>query len=109
MAALVQAATNLDVPLVRALLELGAPVEQADGSNRSPLASAAEAMNGGGDAFQRSTTIVKLLLDHGASPNRRLQDGRTPVDAAEDGGNDEMLRALRTKGGRASPKKASEA
>jgi len=45
-------------------------------------------------SFQGHDKIVRLLLKHGASPNRGAKDGATPLIAASSGGHKKIVKAL---------------
>jgi hypothetical protein len=40
--------------------------------------------------------VARLLIDHGADPTARANDGRTPLDLATEEGNVEVVRILGT-------------
>ncbi len=67
-------------PAARLLLNTGAPVNarSTNPMNNMPLHAAAASRNSG---------IVKLLLDHGASPNAQQHGGWTPLHAAAQNGD----------------------
>ena len=60
--------------MVEALLEVGANIDQQDKNQWSPLMWA---------MTNRHKGIVKLLLDHGASPQIKNSSGRTAFDFVE--------------------------
>jgi ankyrin repeat protein len=49
-------------------------------------------------AARNDTSLVKLLLDHGADPTATQQSGFTALDAAVQNGNTEMADLLRSRG-----------
>lgn len=49
---------------------------------------------------RRSFALVKLLLEHGADPNARQQMGYTPLDAARQNGDREIIELLTAHGAR---------
>jgi ankyrin repeat protein len=98
--ALVVAARDADLDIVRELLAAGAPVEQATSDGETALASLLAHDHAGGDGYTKTQAIAKMLLDRGASPNRRLADGRTPLQAAEDAGHDAIVTLLLKHGAR---------
>ena len=49
---------------------------------------------------RRSVELVKLLLESGADPNARQQMGYTPLDAARQNGDTEIIDLLRAHGAR---------
>ncbi|MGH9731018.1 MAG: ankyrin repeat domain-containing protein, partial [Candidatus Acidiferrales bacterium] len=59
------------------------------GAGHSPLHEAAA----GG-----KLEIARLLLDHGADPNARTDDGQTPLSMAESKGQTEPATLLRQRG-----------
>jgi ankyrin repeat protein len=96
-APLVSAIDNLDVPLVRAMLDVGAPADLHLKDGRSPLGLALDKVAGDtGDAAR----IVELLVAHGAGVNRRLPDGRTPLFAAAEAGDIRVINAMLDHGAR---------
>jgi ankyrin repeat protein len=52
---------------------------------------------------RRSASIVKLLLENGADPNARQQMGYTPMDAARQNGDREIMDLLSAHGARDRP------
>ncbi|MBX3230395.1 MAG: ankyrin repeat domain-containing protein [Labilithrix sp.] len=90
-APLVDAVERFDVPLVKALLESGAPADLHLKDGRSALGSA---IDGYASSSAEAERIVELLLARGANVNRRLPDGRPPLFAAAEAGNTRMLKAL---------------
>jgi ankyrin repeat protein len=83
-----------DRDYVRALLDVGAPV---DARYKAGTCALGEAIDGAahGAAYAR---IVELLLARGADVNRRLPDGRTPLFAAAESGDIRVLNALLERG-----------
>jgi ankyrin repeat protein len=69
------------------LVKAGAPINapSRNGLKAAPIQSAAA-----GGHFK----IVKMLLEHGADPNVREQEGYTPLHAAAQNGDEEMIRIL---------------
>ena len=78
----VAAARRGDRDLLRVLLEAHAPVDVHFKDGSSALEVAIE----GNDAAH--ARVVELLIEHGANPNRRFPDGRTPLFVAAEGGGD---------------------
>jgi ankyrin repeat protein len=100
---LVVAARALDVDSVTALLDAKEPVDQvASGGDTALQAVLAAHGNAYGRDVDEVDQIVKALLDHGANPNRKLSDGRTPRDVAEGGNLDASARVLAAHGGKKS-------
>ena len=96
-APLIDAIERLDVPLVRAMLDAGAPVDQRLKDGRSTLGVALEKVaTDAGDGAR----IVELLLARGAGVNRRLPDGRTALFAAAEVGDVRVIDALLDHGAR---------
>lgn len=87
---LVDAMERGDVPVARAMIESGAPVAQATEFGRTPL-GAALATNAGTDEGVR---LVRLLLAHGADPNRRLDTGERPLAKAAASGDLRLVTLL---------------
>jgi len=82
------AAAARNAAAVRLLLEHGAEVDAAQNGGYTALHSAAH--NG-----DRET--MGLLLDAGADPGCRADDGRTPVDMADADGHAELVEILRSR------------
>ncbi len=82
--------------VVRALIDVGAPVDEPDEEGMTPLLWAATADPG-------HTEIVDALLAAGADPNARAYDGRTPLSQAESQGYWGMADRLRAAGARCGP------
>jgi ankyrin repeat protein len=96
-APLIEAIDKLDLPLVRAMLEAGAPADQHLKDGRSALGLALDRVAGdSGDAAR----IVELLVARGAGVNRRLPDGRTPLFAAAETGDLRVINAMIDHGAR---------
>jgi ankyrin repeat protein len=73
--------------VVRLLLDRGAdPNQQAQNAMQVRAIHAAVA--------RRSAEIVRMLLDAGADPNARQQGGYTPMDAAVQNGDQEIIALL---------------
>jgi uncharacterized protein len=79
-----------DVPVARAMVEAGAPVNLASEFGRTPL-GAAIAMNAGTDEGVR---LVRLLLARGADTNRRLDTGERPLTKAAASGDLRLVTML---------------
>jgi ankyrin repeat protein len=86
-----------DVPMVRALLDAGAPTDKLGENGDSALLSAVAAAAGESDDALR---VVRVLLEHGASPNKRGLDGRTALFAAAQQGSETLVALLVAKGAR---------
>ena len=70
---------------IRALLDAGAPVNDPQEGGWTPLHAAAHL----GDA-----ELIQLMLQHGADPQARADDGHTPSDKARAAGHDHVLLLL---------------
>jgi ankyrin repeat protein len=89
---------HADRDALRLLLEAGAPVDRHYKDGTSAMG---EAINGAGpNGSSPYERIVEELLAHGADPNHRLPDGRTPLFAAAELGNLRILTALLDRGAR---------
>lgn len=86
-----------DVPMVKALLEAGAPIDRMGEDGDTALLAAVAAAAGESDDALR---VVRVLLEHGASPNKRGRDGRTALFAAAQQGSDALVTLLVAKGAR---------
>jgi hypothetical protein len=84
---LVAAVQRGDRDAVRLLLDAGAPADRSYKSGATALAAALDGLPRGAEYAR----IVELLVLRGASPSRRLPDGRSPLFAAAEAGD---LRAL---------------
>lgn len=78
-------AAPVDVPIVRMLLEAGAPVNVPHLGGETPLHTAAYV----GDA-----EVVRLLLDRGADPRARTDDGKMAIDIARERGHAAVAEVL---------------
>jgi ankyrin repeat protein len=87
---LLDAVERGDFPVARAMVESGAPVNQATEFGRTPLA-AALATNAGTDEGVR---LVRLLLARGADPNRRLDTGERALAKAAASGDLRLVTML---------------
>jgi ankyrin repeat protein len=74
------AAQQENVPVVRVLLEHGAPVDAVNKYGNAPLWTAVFGSSGGGE-------IIGLLRAAGADPHQRNAAGRTPLELARMIGN----------------------
>lgn len=86
-----------DVPMVRALLDAGAPTDKLGKNGDSALLAAVAAAAGDSEEALR---VVRVLLEHGASPNKRGLDGRTALFAAAQQGGETLVALLVAKGAR---------
>lgn len=87
---LIDAVDRGDVAVARAMVEAGAPASQATEFGRTPL-GAAIATNAGTDEGVR---LVRVLLAHGADPNRRLETGERPLAKAAASGDLRLVTLL---------------
>ena len=78
-------AAPVDHGIVRTLLDAGAPVNVGHLGGGTPLHTT---------AFTGDLESARMLLDHGADPHARMDDGRTAVDVARERGNTEVLALL---------------
>jgi ankyrin repeat protein len=85
-----------DRDYVRALLDVGAPVDVHFKDGSSALATAID--NAASNSAQ--ARIVELLVTRGANVNRRLPDGRTPLFAAAESGELRVVNFLLARGAR---------
>lgn len=85
-----------DRDTVRTFLEAGAPVDVQFKDGTSAMSEALDHSGNGGD----SARIIELLVSKGASVNRRLADGRTPLFAASEQGDLRIVNFLISKGAR---------
>jgi ankyrin repeat protein len=79
---------------VRLLIERGADVEALS------TASFAQVRPLGTAVFVRSVPLATILLDAGADPNGAEEGGSTPMDAAVQNGDPELIDLLTARGGR---------
>jgi ankyrin repeat protein len=79
---------------VRLLVERGADVEALS------TASFAQVRPLGTAAFVRSASLAAILLDAGADPNGAEEGGATPLDAAIEHDDPELVALLRARGAR---------
>lgn len=86
-----------DVPVVKALLEAGAPMDRVGEDGDTGLLTAVAAAAGESDEAMR---VVRVLLERGASPNKRGRDGRTALFAAAQQGSEALAALLVAKGAR---------
>lgn len=66
-------ATSNDIAVVRFLIDKGAFVDETDSRGVTALMVA---------AYRGGEEVVEFLLEHGANPNHRAKDGRTPLISA---------------------------
>jgi ankyrin repeat protein len=79
---------------VRLLIERGADLEAVS------TASFAQVRPLGTAVFVRSAPLATILLDAGADPNGESEGGSTPLDAAVQNGDQELIDLLTARGGR---------
>jgi ankyrin repeat protein len=96
-APLLDAIERFDAPLVKLMLDLGAPADMHFKDGRSPLGLALDRV---ADSNEVAARIVDLLVSHGANVNRRLPDGRTPLFAAAESGDIRVVNTLLEHGAR---------
>ena len=80
---------------VRMLLEQGAEVNSASRNEMKVMPLHSAAATGDPDARYE---IAKLLLEHGADANARQQDDFTPLMAADQSGDERLIRLLEEHG-----------
>jgi ankyrin repeat protein len=80
------AAASRSISIVRMLLEHGAPVDAAQHGGWTALMAA---------AHRGDEPLSELLVEHGADPMRRADDGRDAVAMAEQGGFDALAERLK--------------
>jgi len=80
------ATASRSIEVVRLLLARGVPVDAVQDGGWTPLMSAA---HGGDEA------LAELLLDHGADPLRKADDGSDAVGKAEEAGHVALAARLR--------------
>lgn len=105
-APLIDAIDMYDFDMVKAMLDAGAPADLHLKDGRCPLAETLDSyfVNNATDAAR----VVELLLAHGANPNRRFPDGRSPLFAAAETGDTRIVNALLNAGARPNDKVLDE-
>jgi ankyrin repeat protein len=83
------------VEAARVLVERGAEVNSASRNDMKVMPLHSAAATGDPDARYE---LAKLLLEHGADPNARQQDDFTPLQAAEQRGDQRLAELLRQHG-----------
>ena len=78
---LIYAINNSAPRAIKALIERGADMDQRDSRGDTPLHLAAQ-----GADTANNTALISLLLDKGANPNLKNNDGWRPLDLAFDDG-----------------------
>ena len=78
-------AANVDVSMVTALLAAGAPVNVPHQGGGTPLHTV---------AFTGNAQVARMLLDRGADPMLRTDDGKTAIDIARERGHADLARML---------------
>lgn len=82
-------AAPVDLAIVEALLDAGAPVNVPHLGGGTPLHTA---------AFTGDAAVARLLLARGADPMARTDDGKTAVDVARERGHEDLARLLEERG-----------
>ena len=86
------AVASRKIPMVKLLVELGAPVDQVSSmSGQTALFSAIYAAN---------AEMVQALIDLKANVNFRTKDGDTPIKAAQKGDQTDIIDLLKAAGGK---------
>jgi len=94
---LADAIVEADVPVVKALLDAGAPTGRISEDGDTALIAAVTAASGESEDAIR---VVKALLDHGASASQRGREGRTPLFVASQQGSEVLVALLVSRGAR---------
>ena len=84
-----KAIVHTKLPIVRLLLEQGAPVDTVDSWKQTPLCTAVE---------DGKDTFVQVLLDHGATIDKVGDQGATPLIYAVERNHPKIVRLLLDKG-----------
>jgi len=92
---LVEAIDRQDFAVVKAMIDAGAPVNGATEFGRSPLAAALQI-----GATDDAVRLVRVLLDHGADANKRLDTAERPLTRAATNGDIRIVTLLLDHGAR---------
>ena len=92
---LANAISGSDVAMVTALLDAGAPIDRMGEYGDTGLLAGVAAAAG---ESEEAVRVVRVLLEHGANPNKRGRDGRTALFAAAQQGTESLVTLLVSKG-----------
>jgi uncharacterized protein len=76
---------DVDLGMVEALLAAGAPVNAPHQGGGTPLHTV---------AFTGNAEVARMLLERGADPLVRTDDGKTAIDIARERGHEDVVRLL---------------
>ncbi len=85
VSALVEAANQGNIQIVRELIDKGTPVNGLDQNGRTALSEA---------SWNGKTDVIKLLLEKGADPTIKKSDGESPVSLATSQKHPEVVALL---------------
>jgi ankyrin repeat protein len=78
-------AANVDLSMIKALLDAGAPVNVPHQGGGTPLHTV---------AFTGNAEVARMLLERGADPMARTDEGKTAVDIARERGHTALAEVL---------------